>query len=433
MVVEADYASFIFSVFNQEATFRYTVAIFLAVFCLVYVLSGGYKAAVLTDERQLPLAYVSLILVILFTLMLTFENGFTSVFWWLNFLLIFLFLLMFWRKGGFNTLRSGKDRTIFIPIFGLAVVAVASFLSFLINQKATQPNELTSLSLFGTPLAQGPILLFSLFLANFFWMLVDISTWQRIASVSTDTSEPDIKERLKPIRKGLEKIMWESPISWGLGTIFGMSLRYSGVFNNVDQASSNISIFVSGLALGQLQSSLFGLASFVFLPLFFIAVIAIMLSTIDSYLSAITFTAMYDLPPYRDKLHQRLDEISTQTIALSSKFLNAARLYTVAITVIAVSLYFYLSILTEGYIVTYLYVFYSAQLSLLPSVVHALIGKRLNKYAALTSLIFGFTVSVCTGVKVSTMEAEYSVLTPLLCLSSAFASYYLVCLLKKEG
>jgi hypothetical protein len=317
MVVEADYASNIFSIFNEEATFRYAVGIFLAVFCLVYVLSGGYKAAVLTDEKQLPLAYLSLILVIFFTLLVAFENGFTAAFWTLNVLLILLFVLMFWKKGGFDVLRNRNDRTIFIPVFGLMTVTLACVLSFFTNQKPIPSNDLTSLSLFATPLAQGPILLFSLFLANFFWMLVDISTWQRIASVSIDTAEQDIQKRLQPIRKGLVKIMWESPISWGLGAIFGMSLRYTGVYSNVDEASANISMFVSGLATGQIQSSILGPYAFFVLPLFFVAVIAIMLSTIDSYLSAVTFTAMYDLPPYRDRLHQKLDEISAQPIEQS--------------------------------------------------------------------------------------------------------------------
>jgi Na+/proline symporter len=125
-------------------------------------------------------------------------------------------------------------------------------------------------------------------------------------------------------------------------------------------------------------------------------------------------------------------ETGTISIEQSSKFLNAARFYTVLITIVAVGLYFWLSILTEGYVVTYLYVFYSAQLSLLPSVIHALLRKRTNKYAALTSLIVGFSVSVYTGVKVSSMEAEYSVLTPLLCIISAFASYYMADFFRKE-
>src|SRR5205814_1636971 len=89
--------------------------------------------------------------------------------------------------------------------------------------------------------AQGGLGLLSLFVANFFWMIVDVSTWQRIASVCQGPAAA------QEIRKGTLRVMIESPATWFLGAVLGWSIQAGGFLpsHNAYSAISDLSLALS--------------------------------------------------------------------------------------------------------------------------------------------------------------------------------------------
>jgi len=70
--------------------------------------------------------------------------------------------------------------------------------------------------------AQSELGLFSLMLANALWMVVDISSWQRIASVGREGDGFP----LRSLQRGTLRVACESPATWLLGVVLGWSISF---------------------------------------------------------------------------------------------------------------------------------------------------------------------------------------------------------------
>ena len=426
MMVEVDYCTSVYQSFlgtdwQQGGTF--VLGLFFLAFGVSYVVYGGYKATVNNERLQVPIAYTFFLIVILVLLTMVRNAGYEKEFGIIWYILLFLFLLMIFAK--MNLIGRSKasrepyfaDKQIIIPVFGILfllllrlITTQAESVSF-----AQMPGLYENIS--AQAKAQGIVALVSLFVANFFWMPVDISTWQRISSIHVDPSLPESR-RFTPIKKGVFRVMLESPISWGFGVVFGMTLKYSGLFAVQDDAASGISKFTEALTNFQIQGMGIGNnVSFLF-PIFIVAMIAIMLSTIDELLSAITFTAFDDVIERR--------EGSIENGALGRRALNKARLTTLGICVVGAFVYYGFRYIYKVEIATVLYTFYSSQLALFPSVFGSLYGKKRMGVAAIWSIILGIVAAFVTSFIGATKSIDLSLVSPLSCLFVATITYWLI-------
>ena len=346
--------------------------LFLALFlifvlvALIYIIVGGFKAVVATDKVQLSLGFISISLFIVLTYIKVINNGYlyTGLILFLLSFSSLLFLNVLYGK--FKDINSEifpkrLSPTLFISlaIFVLGGIIITynifrgidikdSFYFFLREQKC------------GKVFSLGLLPMLSLLLANGLWQIVDISNWQRLASLDYSDDTQII------LSKTLSFISWYSPITWLLAIFFGMSLRYTG-FDVPDAWTA-----LQKLAYDSFQSK--NIIDNIYILIFIFGMISIMYSTLDSLISSISYTTYYDII-----LKGNIDEAGK---------LSRARLWTIVYTAIFFVIYLLVRSFVEG-VDKILYTFYSFQLALFPAIISVFINKKINVLSAYMSIIFG--------------------------------------------
>lgn len=421
MMVEIDYCAAVYqpilgSSWEQGGTFG--LSLFFLAFGLSYVVYGGYKATVNNERVQVPIAYAFFLVVIFLLLVMVRNSGYNITFSILSLTLIALFVLMIVAKLNIVS-REPKlpepilyDLQIIIPILGIIATGIIVF--FVPTHPTSAVGERfpeLSQNLFGQVKAQGALAIISLFFANFFWMPVDVSTWQRISSIQVRAGLSPT-ERLAPIKKGIFRVMLESPVSWGFGVVFGIALKYSGIFTIKDDPSIAIQKFTEFLLASDADSYI-GLIY----PIFIVAMIAIMLSTVDELLSAITFTAYEDVVIGDGKI------VSDER---AKKALNIARATTLTICILGSIMYYSFRFILKIDIMTILYTFYSSQLALFPAVIGSLYRKNAVAKAAIISILSGILAAFVSAYYSKFGGLDLSLFSPLACLGFSSVSYILI-------
>jgi hypothetical protein len=332
----------------------------------------------------------------------------------LSILALLLLTLIVMALGKVQTVKHSSiksDKQLLIPV--LAIGLILAVCVYLHNDAAafrgTTDTPVPPLQQFK---AQGFLGIISLFFANALWMIVDISTWQRIASVKQEGGEFP----LASLRSGTLRVLFESPASWLLGIVLGWSIRALGVLPPGTDPSEGLSSFASALARGtfQLAPPLTLLTPAIY-PVLIYATVSIMLSTVNALASTISFTAYSDLPPYRDfGSVDANDRVS----------LRHARIWTAVFVVIGLILYPLIRHVAGTSLPTFLYLAYSAQLSLFPIAFLSLLRRNLDFRAALVSLWSGLLMTFIGGFianKISDPSA--AVLPPLFAVTFAAVAY----------
>jgi Na+/proline symporter len=413
MMVEIEYATSVFQPFFTSEVALYGLGIVFLTFAFIYIAYGGYKAEVNTERVQVPVAYATLLAVVLVLVLNVFFSGYRQEFWILTVLLLFLFVLMITAKVGISPGQPFSDRQIFIPAIGIGLLAVLILVALMAapsTRIAPLPSMLVDLP--SQIRSQGVLSLLSLFFANALWQFVDISSWQRISSVRI---EGDEQTRYEPLRRGIWRVMIESPVSWGFGVVFGMSLRYSGFLKTEDDPAVAISNFASALTSGQNSVAFLGSFSWLLYPVFVAAVIAIMLSTVTALISAITFTAFRDFPPFAVQ-----------------PTLTKARLYALGVCVVGAFVYFSLRHAFGVGIQSALYTFYSSQIALFPTVLGSFYEKRINGPVALASIVAGIITTFVSATLLAKYAPDLALVPPLFTLIVSSIVYVLGTLLVKR-
>lgn len=381
MMAEIDYTTIVYSpvIGNWPKSSAWFLQAFFLLFGAGYIIFNGYKAEVNTERFQVPIAYCGLLAVLLFTITNVQEHAGASVFRIVCLLLACSLLLIILGK-----LLTGRRSVVglAVPLLALIILGFRFYLT-----STSEPVLVAS----GTPIAltrpmlqqfnaQGAVALVSLFLANVFWLPVDISTWQRIASVEGK----DSSALIKVLQRGTLRVAFESPATWILGVVLGLIMAHGGYLKPGEEDSCLL-LFSTKL-LGADPENATSATSLLLYSLFIMACVSIMLSTVNSLVSAIGYTL------YRDVLWVQDSAKNT---------LRGPRIAT-ALIVILGGLIFY-PVLTSYFgarLQTFLYAAYAAQLSLLFVVVAALFQVRLAPRAAIGSVIGGLLGTVLCFVLV---------------------------------
>jgi Na+/proline symporter len=350
---------------NSLHLFFILFSVFVLV-ALIYIIVGGFKAVVATDKIQLSFGFISISLFIVITYIKVINNGYLYTGLILFLLTFFGLLFLNILYGKFKDINPSVfpkriSTTLFVSltIFVIGGVMIIynifhgieirdSFVFFFREQKC------------GKIFSLGLLPMFSLLLANSLWQIVDISNWQRLASLDFDDDTQPI------LSKTLSFISWYSPITWLVAIFFGMSLRYVG-FDVPDAWTA-----LQKIAFESFQSK--NIFDNFYILIFIFGMISIMYSTLDSLISSISYTTYYDI-------------ILKGNIEESAK-LSKARMWTIVYTAIFFVLYLFIRYFVDG-VDKILYTFYSFQLALFPAIISVFVNKKLNVLSAYLSIIFG--------------------------------------------
>ena len=292
----------------------------------------------------------------------------------------------------------------FVVLIG-AILAVATVITTLTASRssgaATKQVPLFDFS-------QGLLNLLSLALLPLFWQFIDIPMWQRLAAVKT--SGENQEERPQEIRRGLLRFAFESPATWILAIILGISLRYIDIGVNDENIWSVFGAFPFLLAQASPQLGVLGTILGV---VFFLAVVATMLSTADSMLMSSIFVASRDLA--KPRLAGRHPSIKED--------ISLARLTSYAVITCSIGI-IWAQVLLELDIVSILMGAYSAQLSLAPAVLGVLLlgSRKATGMWALASLIGGLCLSSFATIN-ALMNQAWQLYPPLFALGASFSIY----------
>ena len=400
MMAEVDYTIQIYSPILKTEKNEFLLGACFLVFGLLYIIINGYKAEVNTARLQVPVEYIGLIAVILFLLPQAWLYSGAYSFWVIFGLLMAVFVALIIGKlqVGWKTARN--DPQLLIPLLSAFALIVVAYYST--GLPAGVHTSILNVPMTRQLYAQGWLGLFSLLIANALWMPVDLSTWQRISSVSGQGST-----LLSNLKAGTRRVLFESPATWMLGVALGLVISAGGFLGSLDpsQGLSQLSTAMANRSVTIAGSSL---VAAVLYPVFIVACLSVMMSTVHSLISAIAFTAHNDL-------------FSTATSRAS---LTAARWWTIGLVMAGMVFYPYLRLRLGANLPTVLYGAYSAQLSLFVIAMLGLLRRRLSKTAAFASVLFGFlgtAVSVWLALRVT--DPSVSVLPPIFAVAAAFIGY----------
>ena len=392
LIAEVDYTSQVYApVWPYQPYFLQFAFLVLGA---SYVVWNGFRAEVKSERWQVPIAYLGLLTMLLAALPAVWRVSGAKPFWWIAGTVGGAMVLVL--CGRVYLARRSKVVAIetWLPLAALVLLVAVVWHSV----QAPQGSVPT---VFDKPIseqlvAQGLLGLFSLFLANALWMPVDISTWQRVAALGD--------HEVETLRSVTVRVLLESPATWCLGAALGWAISAGGfVPKDVDPYAA-----VASLATTLTDASK-GNPSWIY-PVFVAGCVAIMLSTVNALLSALAFTTDRDLLPA-----QKED-------------LSQARMVTAGILIGGFVAYHAIRSASGANIGLLLYGAYAAQLSLFWAVWFALMGSRLNAYAALMSIcagIFGTVLVTCAAIWRDS-DQYLSVMPPFFALAFSGVTYIFI-------
>jgi hypothetical protein len=357
MMTEIDYSSVFFlqaiGMEISDSAVRYFTQISILLFTALYVLWGGFKAAVWTDRLQVPVAYVGLGA---FTVGLSFyaqtrKDG-VVVLYLLGFLLALYCILLEIRR---RALAKGGDpwsRTIAVLTFGsLFLVTLIAFFSqpWALNRESISaflallhPNFPAQFVFVGG---------LSLLVTNLVWQLIDISGLQRLQAIDKD----EIQQSRSEIADVIRNTGIEAGLGWVLIIMCALVLKLIGVGDPND-----------------LIKTLFGVGGwYVYLiPIFIITVVVFMLSTISGFISSVAYIGHFDIAPALGLYDPVIDRNGRDEIRLT-------RLVTLVCVGLIYLGYTVLRATSHGGISTLLYAIWAFQLAITPTVIVAILTKEL--------------------------------------------------------
>jgi len=403
MLAEVDYVVLVL----QPVSERYSTLrpiILQAVFLLLglsYIIWNGFKAEVRAERIQVPIAYCCLLVTLFFLLPGVWRFSGPRAFYPTVLILALALIVMTAAKIDWSADKRGvsrfPDKQIFIPIGALLVlttimIAITTFGTAGTNSSVFEIPIATQLK------AQGWLGVFSLLLANALWMPIDLSTWQRIASV-------DRSNVLQVLRSGTARVALESPAGWFCGAVLGWCIHSSGVLAPGADASSAITVLSSYLFAGSIDPIKLPIGSIIYAT-FLAGAVAVMLSTVNSIMAAIAYTVERDL------------------LGSNKTTLWRLRIVTIITLILGFAAYEFLRIYAGANLQTLLYGAYAAQLSLVVIVFVALYEIRISARGAIGSLSLGLTLAglyVAFAIKVQDQRAF--VLPPLFAIAGSVIGY----------
>lgn len=256
-------------------------------------------------------------------------------------------------------------------ILGLSAVmiGIGSFAVAAVNAATSDVGTVAAVAWFGTGTGTSNgygFTLFatvSLFIANAFYQFVDITQWQRLLSIAVDQKK--LSETAKVLRSNVVTGGICSSMTWVLAILFGIFLRSLFPAEDTD-AYGLLPALLSELLVNSAET---GFLLFILVA----ALLAIMFSTLDAVVAATAFTVQEDVIGIEN----------------GRGSLGWARAITVFVVILQFAFYIAVSTAAGDRVDAILYICWSFQLAMLPTVVALLSGRGGSFFARVASMLAG--------------------------------------------
>jgi hypothetical protein len=342
-------------------------------------------------------------------------------------LLIYIPTIFFFRK--FRFIRFSEEDTrinrtinqILNATICALLISILIFAALKLGQSDFKPVVSHLINLEGFGIAG----LISLIVLPLCWQFVDLTNWQRLLAVKPDR-ENDQENLHKNIRKGLLVYAIESPFTWIIFLFFGL-LAVTALphftFNDLLIDMPKALINSTGLVQRFVGYT------------FIVSVLAIMLSTVDSFIVGIIFTFVYDSYGQTRKLLDSQNEQDKRNNY--SKITNAGRLFGLAAILFGIFFFIFFDkhVANGGELfINLLLTFYAAQLSFFPLIVGILFFKKHPSTAwANASMLTGAFTGIAVGLYAVIWKPEYAWYPILICVVASMAVYLIGNLFSDHG
>lgn len=305
----------------------------------VYMVYSGFSGVVGTDKAQLTIGFVGFCFVFA-SLIVVLSNTNSDASFYIGLICSLFSVAIFATNFIADRALRVRDWNAFLTTaFGVvAFVGATSCVYFGDLQGSVSFGSFVAAG-FGEPFSVLAIV--SLAIANGLYQLVDVGHWQRLLAVHAGTE--DKKKARRTLALSTLTVGIYSPLIWALAVIFGLMLRH--LFPDGD-AWTIVSVLVS-----YFESS--GYLGAIGALVFVAALTAIMFSTLDSLISAVSFTVHDDI-----------------LLNISEKFRSVfwARAITLLVVVGMANYYLFMKRATGDQFDAILYLSWSFQIALVPAV-----------------------------------------------------------------
>jgi len=429
-VAELAWGSAVFRLFSPSPIVVGAILTGMAIAITIYLVRAGQLNAMRTDQLQLVFTYVGFLALGIALAWLAARGGVIDqatsfILSGVLGLCLAVMAIMIWRQVRLDRLLAVDERfglTKFVRPLLMALVTI-TVVALVVNMLGSWPSAVDLRTAVSAPhffaLSQGTLNLLSLALLPLLWQFVDVTMWQRLASVqmrNADEFSASTRERLKPIRVGLQRFAFESPITWLFAVVIGMLLRHAPI--GVSEEGIWDALGAIPLALrevgGQLGQPL-GLALAV---VFGAAIVAAMLSTADSMLMGALAVFSLDLARPIERPRNPHDSAPAPY--------RAVRVGRTAIVVfVALGLgIIWLQLLTGIQVLPILLGAYAAQISLASCVLGSLLlpPRSVSRAWAITSVAAG-VAATGYATTVALKNADWQLYAPLFALGASIPVY----------
>lgn len=427
-VAELAWGSAVFRMFSSDPVILGAIITGMAFVIAIYLVRAGQLNAMRTDQVQLVFTYFGFLALGVSLIWLA-GNG-DAVDRATSFMLsvalalcLVIMSIMIWRQidverrfatsEGFTLTQFVRPALLILLAVAVFVLAANLFRSW--PDKDSVQTVVTSSAFFN--LSQGTANLLALTLLPLFWQFVDVTMWQRLAAVQLPPEvEPQLGERLRPIRVGLQRFAFESPVTWLFAIIVGIALRHAPIGINEETVWDGIgkipiALLDSQHTLGQFIGVGLAIA-------FGAAIVAAMLSTADSMLMGALVVFSLDLAPKTMRA-----SVPDTTSTTSAKAIRIGRIGIIFFTIVALGIVWF-QLLYEVQVLPILLGAYAAQLSLAASVLATLLfGLRPVDRGWALSSVFAGVVATGYATVVALGNKEWALYAPLFALGASVPIY----------
>ncbi len=309
IIFEIVYGASVFKViFGGNRIIYYLVIAFLAAYLTTYIWNGGQTATLRTEQFQLLIAYVGLHISVVYMI---FDknmhvNKITPSVVPLLVLIASLFMVCSRLKALWRAVKKRRRLITFayvvilLSLSSMIVALTVSAPKFDYNALLSTDVSLRNISPINFWMMMGTAVLLPIF-----WQFVDLTNWQRICSLTTQS--PD--DYVVNAKRGLKEYFTESPLSWLIAVVLGL---LAPQLMNVTQAGNDpFETFIRYfLGNGKLMPQIVGI--------FLVAgVVGIFMSTADAAITAVGYAFAYDFwKPSRELIDKQdpLSDTETQFV-----------------------------------------------------------------------------------------------------------------------
>jgi Na+/proline symporter len=371
------------------SSFVYNLSIIiLGVYLILFIWSGGQRAALKTDQYQILIAYIGLHLMTAW-LLYHHPNALSEIDSPVIFLLIVTFSAVTVLMRIIKIKQDGKLQMQIINLLAIASLVILVF--SIVKDPVFSSSTIFKFKFEGLEFNLNSMMpLLSFAILPLLYQFVDVTNWQRLSSL--DTSETNF---ISDAKSGLKTFLIESPLSWLLPVALGI---VSATFLVVEDSGNPWFEFLKHIAsldttFGIIVAA-FGLAG----------IVAIFLSTADALLTACGYIYAYDLNSRTSAITDKIkdsNDFSSFTEAEGADVVRTGKRFISAAVFLSIVGFVLLNSLIENSgasLIGLFLAFYTPMIAFAPSIIVPLMtGKRISSRYSLASIVVGAVGGLLVG------------------------------------